>query len=182
MLCQWPAIDFMSHHSRYKALLQSGRHSKPKPIQHYSQGLGNYTSCFKPAHAYIPAPPCICDSKTAPISALITPYASTPPLLTILILPQHPQDIPPTRPSTLLTPHPLRCLPCLYLCSALLKCLQCRPSISAPTNPYAAALLPLKILRRPQYMPPIPPSTLLTPSPTGQLPSLCSCSVLLTCL
>ncbi|MBW0480533.1 hypothetical protein O181_020248 [Austropuccinia psidii MF-1] len=37
-----------------------------------------------------------------PISALITPYASTPLPLTIHMLPRHPQDIPPTLPSTLL--------------------------------------------------------------------------------
>ncbi|MBW0473625.1 hypothetical protein O181_013340 [Austropuccinia psidii MF-1] len=48
-----------------------------------------------------------------PISALTTPYASTPPPLTILTLPWHPQDMPPTLPSTLLMPNPLCRLPSL---------------------------------------------------------------------
>ncbi|MBW0531865.1 hypothetical protein O181_071580 [Austropuccinia psidii MF-1] len=42
-----------------------------------------------------------------PISALTTPYASTPLPLAILMLPRNPQDMPPTPPSTLLMPpHP----------------------------------------------------------------------------
>ncbi|MBW0500344.1 hypothetical protein O181_040059 [Austropuccinia psidii MF-1] len=50
-----------------------------------------------------------------PISTLTTPYASTPPPLTILTLQQSPQDMPPTLPSTPLTPpptHPI--LPAAY--------------------------------------------------------------------
>ncbi|MBW0538359.1 hypothetical protein O181_078074 [Austropuccinia psidii MF-1] len=65
-----------------------------------------------------------------PISALITPYASTPLPLTILTLPWSPQDIHPMPPSTLFMPHPLRRLPCLPLRSALPTCLQRRPSVS----------------------------------------------------
>ncbi|MBW0479723.1 hypothetical protein O181_019438 [Austropuccinia psidii MF-1] len=42
-----------------------------------------------------------------PISALTTPYASTPLPLTNLMLLQHPQDMPPTLPSTPLMPNPL---------------------------------------------------------------------------
>ncbi|MBW0566401.1 hypothetical protein O181_106116 [Austropuccinia psidii MF-1] len=48
-----------------------------------------------------------------PISALTTPYASAPLLLTILMLPRLPQDMPPTPPSTLVTPNPLHHLPSL---------------------------------------------------------------------
>ncbi|MBW0512011.1 hypothetical protein O181_051726 [Austropuccinia psidii MF-1] len=55
-----------------------------------------------PYHDYTPTPPSRCDSNTSPpMLALITPSASTPHML-----PRHPQDIPPTPPSTLLTPHP----------------------------------------------------------------------------
>ncbi|MBW0500966.1 hypothetical protein O181_040681 [Austropuccinia psidii MF-1] len=50
----------------------------------------------------MPALPSDCDS----ITALITPYASTPPPLTILTLLQSPQDIPLAPPSTLLEPPP----------------------------------------------------------------------------
>ncbi|MBW0591062.1 hypothetical protein O181_130777 [Austropuccinia psidii MF-1] len=42
-----------------------------------------------------------------PISSLTTPYASAPPPLTILMLPQRPQDMPLMPPSTPLTPNPL---------------------------------------------------------------------------
>ncbi|MBW0491114.1 hypothetical protein O181_030829 [Austropuccinia psidii MF-1] len=38
-----------------------------------------------------------------------------------------PHDIPPMPPSTLLTPPPTHCLPCLCSRSTLLTCLQCRP-------------------------------------------------------
>ncbi|MBW0462523.1 hypothetical protein O181_002238 [Austropuccinia psidii MF-1] len=38
----------------------------PIPFQHYSQGLGNYTSWCKAAHVYAPAPPSRCHSDTDP--------------------------------------------------------------------------------------------------------------------
>ncbi|MBW0544902.1 hypothetical protein O181_084617 [Austropuccinia psidii MF-1] len=44
--------------------------------------------------------------RPPPISALTTPAPSSPPL-TILTLPQRPQDMPPKPPSTPLTPNPL---------------------------------------------------------------------------
>ncbi|MBW0493514.1 hypothetical protein O181_033229 [Austropuccinia psidii MF-1] len=114
-----------------------------------------------------------------PISALIAPYTSTPPPLTILMLLRRPKDIPPMLPSTLVTPHPLCRLPCLPSHSALPPFLQCRPSISAPTNPYASAPQPLTILtimQCPQDIPLKPLSTLLTPNPLCRLPSLRSLS------
>ncbi|MBW0479077.1 hypothetical protein O181_018792 [Austropuccinia psidii MF-1] len=51
-------------------------------------------------HAYAPAPPSRCDSDTA----LTTAYTSTPPPLNMLMLPQHPQKLPPTLPLPLLMP------------------------------------------------------------------------------
>ncbi|MBW0474487.1 hypothetical protein O181_014202 [Austropuccinia psidii MF-1] len=45
-------------------------------------------------HPYVPAVPSRCDSDATPISALTTPYASTPLPLTILTLPWRPQDKP----------------------------------------------------------------------------------------
>ncbi|MBW0537722.1 hypothetical protein O181_077437, partial [Austropuccinia psidii MF-1] len=48
-----------------------------------------------------------------PISTLTTAYPSATPPLTILTLPQCPQDMPLTPPSTPLTPNPLHHLPSL---------------------------------------------------------------------
>ncbi|MBW0551605.1 hypothetical protein O181_091320 [Austropuccinia psidii MF-1] len=57
-------------------------------------------------HPYAPAAPSGCDSNVTPISALTTTYASAPLPLTILMLPWHPQDMPPMPPSTPLRPAP----------------------------------------------------------------------------
>ncbi|MBW0569710.1 hypothetical protein O181_109425 [Austropuccinia psidii MF-1] len=81
----------------------------------------------KPQHAYMPTPPKDMPPWPPPISALTTPYASTPLLLKMLTLPQHPQYMPLRQPLSLLMPAPLRHLPSLCLCSALLRCLQCHP-------------------------------------------------------
>ncbi|MBW0513234.1 hypothetical protein O181_052949 [Austropuccinia psidii MF-1] len=87
----------------------------------------------------------------------------TPPL-TILTLPQHPQDIPPTPPSTLLRPHPLHCFLCLHSHSALPTFFTMVPLHLCPHQSLCFRTPPLKILmllRHPQDMPPTLPSTLL---------------------
>ncbi|MBW0574346.1 hypothetical protein O181_114061 [Austropuccinia psidii MF-1] len=54
-------------------------------------------------HAYAPLPPLDEIPTLPPISALTTPYTSTPPLLTRFRLLQHPQDETMMLPSALLT-------------------------------------------------------------------------------
>ncbi|MBW0568064.1 hypothetical protein O181_107779 [Austropuccinia psidii MF-1] len=91
-----------------------------------------------------------------PISTLTTPYASTPPPLTLFTLLQCPQDETTIRPSPLLTlPHP-----CLIF--------------SLAYNLYTPA--------GPQVMPLTPPSPPLIPTCTCHLPSLCLWSASPTCL
>ncbi|MBW0490212.1 hypothetical protein O181_029927 [Austropuccinia psidii MF-1] len=91
------------------------------------------------------------------MSALTHPYTYAPPLLTILMLPQDPQDMPPMLPPHVL-PHPHH-LPCLCSCRNLKICLQSRHPMSALTHPYASSHLPLTMLtlpQDPQDMPPKP--------------------------
>ncbi|MBW0467094.1 hypothetical protein O181_006809 [Austropuccinia psidii MF-1] len=127
----------------------------------------------------MPAPPSRCDSNTAPPS----------PPSSLLTLPH------PCRLQSLcsrgalkiyLLHHPQPSL-CLIL-SAVYHAYACvvpsqHASDAAPPSLPAPLPLTIPMLLLPhQDVPWTLPSTLLAPSPTRQLPSLCSCSVLLTCL
>ncbi|MBW0554719.1 hypothetical protein O181_094434, partial [Austropuccinia psidii MF-1] len=119
-------------------------------------------------HANAPAPPSRCDSNTA----LNTPYASTPPLLTVLMLPWCPQDIPPMPLSTLLMPRPTRLMLSAayhaYACHAYAPVV-CSRRHSNYTPPFLPSPLPLTILtlpQRPQDISPTWASTVLEPPPT----------------
>ncbi|MBW0498502.1 hypothetical protein O181_038217 [Austropuccinia psidii MF-1] len=103
----------------------------------------HFNTICKVQNAYAPAPPSRCEYDTAPVSALTTPYASTPLLPEMLMLPRLPQDVPLTAPLALLMPNPLCCLSSLCLHSAPPKCLQRHPPTSlilnAAYHPYAPA-------------------------------------------
>ncbi|MBW0542337.1 hypothetical protein O181_082052 [Austropuccinia psidii MF-1] len=118
-----------------------------------------------------------------PISALITPYTSTPPPLTIHMLPQFPQDIPPMPPSTLLIPSPTRLILFAIYHPYTLAVSSRHASAAAHQSP-PSSLLMLPHPRHSQsirYRGALKIYLLMTP-PLQQLPSLHSCSFLLTCL
>ncbi|MBW0478225.1 hypothetical protein O181_017940 [Austropuccinia psidii MF-1] len=94
-----------------------------------------------------------------PISELTTPYASTPQPLNMLMLMRHPQDMPLPPPSYWRNPQ--HHLPSLCSCSALKMTLQFCPHYSSCFRTTASSSLhtiPM-LLRHPQDMPPMLPST-----------------------
>ncbi|MBW0467071.1 hypothetical protein O181_006786 [Austropuccinia psidii MF-1] len=85
-----------------------------------------------------------------PISALTTPYASTPPPLNMLML----RHALPT------------CLPCRPHTGLIFNVLTILKLLQHPQDGIKMLLTILTLLQRPQDMPPTLPSTPLTPPPT----------------
>ncbi|MBW0506219.1 hypothetical protein O181_045934 [Austropuccinia psidii MF-1] len=106
-----------------------------------------------------PDPPPDETPKLPPISALTTPYASTPPLLTIFMLLQHPQDETTMRPSPLLKlPHPCLIFSLSYnpYASAGPSCYASKTALIPPQASLHPPLIILMLVECLPYMPPTP--------------------------